>query len=155
MLYHQGDGVTRDMDKARGLFRQCAEGGNARCMTLYASMLEEGEGGPSDPAEALAWYMVASMAGDDDATPFLDDLRSRITAEQAAQGKVRATAIIRSLTASPAADEASRQSSGQTAGQASGHASGQTPESTSARTSAPVPSALPGEAAGKRPTVLP
>lgn len=61
--YGGSDIVERDTEKARDLYREAAEGGDAAAMYYLGVMLSNGEGGPQDRAEAHRWAVRAKTAG--------------------------------------------------------------------------------------------
>jgi TPR repeat protein len=60
-LYRNGQGVDVDLKEARELYLEAAAQGNAEAIYEAASMIERGEGGPADPAQALALYEKAGQ----------------------------------------------------------------------------------------------
>jgi TPR repeat protein len=57
------DGLRQSGEHARLWCAAAAERGNASCQTLYAQLLDEGEGGPVDVMAAARWYAVAAGQG--------------------------------------------------------------------------------------------
>lgn len=63
--------LERRWDEARVHFHDEAQGGDARAQVEYARMLLHGLGGPTDPAQAIAWLERAEAAGHADAGYYL------------------------------------------------------------------------------------
>ena len=63
VLYIYGQGVSKDEDKAFGLFRDGAEKGNPLCMFFYAMCFEGGVGVEKDREAAREWYVRAAQGG--------------------------------------------------------------------------------------------
>lgn len=75
-LYAQGlGGLQRDEARARVLYQQIAERGNADAQYALAGMVEEGGGGNADPAQAELWYKRAADQGHEDAQQRLDQIQ--------------------------------------------------------------------------------
>lgn len=62
-LYRDSEGMPPRLDKARDLFQQAAEHGNAIAMYNLAEMLNIGLGGARDTEMALKWYVRAADGG--------------------------------------------------------------------------------------------
>jgi len=56
-------GLPLNGERARLWCAAAAERGNSSCQTLYAQLLDQGQGGPSDPKAAARWYAVAAGQG--------------------------------------------------------------------------------------------
>jgi TPR repeat protein len=63
MLYFNGKGIPRDLEKARHWFTQAAEAGNAQAEFLLAGMYLHGIGVEPDTRAALEWYDKAAAQG--------------------------------------------------------------------------------------------
>ena len=63
-LFRQGNGVAINLERARALDREAAEGGLSVAMNSYGVMLELGEGGPIDRMGAEYWYRRALDLGE-------------------------------------------------------------------------------------------
>lgn len=61
--YADGVGVARNAARARALWRQAAEQGDADAQTGLGWLLTLGEGGPRDPVGAIQWYQRAAVQG--------------------------------------------------------------------------------------------
>lgn len=100
LLYEAGGGVTRDDAEALTWFRKSAGRGYASAMHSIGKMYAEGRAVIADPVEALAWYSVADLRyPPEDAAEAgsnrkdIQELTSRLDAEQRARAKDRAAAI--------------------------------------------------------------
>ncbi len=63
-LHEKGEGVQRDIDRARSLYQRAAEAGNAAAMHNLAVMLTEGGGSTrSNYAAAVPWFQRAAAHG--------------------------------------------------------------------------------------------
>lgn len=65
--YAGSDTLPRDLLAARRYYALAAEGGDARAQLALAVMLEKGEGGDVELAEAMSWYARAAEGGAADA----------------------------------------------------------------------------------------
>jgi len=59
-----GSGVEKDLEKARELFQQAAEQGDASAQVNLGMMYDHGDGAPRDYAMARHWYQKAADQGD-------------------------------------------------------------------------------------------
>ena len=59
MMYWEGKGVERDLNKALKLFERSAEAGNSQSMSELAEIYLKGELVPKDEAKALEWFRKA------------------------------------------------------------------------------------------------
>ncbi|MCF8177319.1 MAG: sel1 repeat family protein [Sulfuritalea sp.] len=64
-LYRDSERVPHQLDKARSLFQQAAEHGDANAMYNLAEMLNNGLGGQRDTEMALKWYVRAADDGNE------------------------------------------------------------------------------------------
>ncbi|WP_454758742.1 tetratricopeptide repeat protein [Caulobacter segnis] len=64
LMYYQGWGVPRDLDKARTLYLSSAEKGWPRAMYALGRLYQRGDGVAVDKAKALYWLGLAAEAGD-------------------------------------------------------------------------------------------
>lgn len=62
-LYHAGQGVERDYDRARYWYRQAADRGDARAQFHLAKLYFEGRGVPQDYRRAWRWFREAGERG--------------------------------------------------------------------------------------------
>ena len=62
-LYHRGEGIVRDMDKAVALYLSAAELGHAEAQFNLGNMYLLGEGLPQDEDWALTFYRLAAKQG--------------------------------------------------------------------------------------------
>ncbi|HKQ26176.1 MAG TPA: tetratricopeptide repeat protein [Burkholderiales bacterium] len=100
LLYEAGKGVDQDYAAALNWFRKAADKGDGSSMHRIGAMYAEGRGVIADPVEAHAWYSVADLRfPPEDADEAkqnrrdLDELGTRLDAEQLARAKERAAAI--------------------------------------------------------------
>jgi TPR repeat protein len=64
ILYQDGNGVERDLTRARELFQRAADAGAPRGMFLLGNLYERGSGVPQDYAKAWEWYDKAARGND-------------------------------------------------------------------------------------------
>jgi TPR repeat protein len=83
-LYRAGEGVPRDLDRARDLYRRAALQGNSDAQINLARLLIDGEGGKRDQVEAHAWLSLAAAASRRWARERLRALDAQMTLEQRA-----------------------------------------------------------------------
>ncbi len=97
VMTHKGQGTTKDakpnMSQAREYFLAGAKLGEPRCMSLLASMLELGEGGPVDKVAAHAWYSLARHYGDKACTPLLAALTQTLETQELADAHTLALTL--------------------------------------------------------------
>jgi Sel1 repeat len=95
--------MPADHKEALKWLRMSADAGNATAAFTLGSVLDEADGVPKDPVEALAWFIVAdTRAATDGTRPALrrDIVQSRdarlksLTAAQVAQARRRAAEIL-------------------------------------------------------------
>jgi TPR repeat protein len=70
VLYVNGEGVTRNPEKAVELFRQAAEQGDAGGMYLYGQCFFNGVGRPKDIRTANEWFRKAARGGNPSAIEY-------------------------------------------------------------------------------------
>ena len=66
LMYHQGQGVAVNFERARTWLLKAAKQGYANAQFMYAFMIQAGEGEKSDPTRAMVWALVAEMNGKTD-----------------------------------------------------------------------------------------
>lgn len=76
-LYYNGDGVTKDDNKAAEWYQKAAEQGNDFAQFKLGAMYDKGEGVPKDAAKAAEWWKKAAAQGNDAAQESLKQLSSR------------------------------------------------------------------------------
>jgi TPR repeat protein len=74
MAYLEGDGVERDLTRARELLAPLAERGLAPARMIYARMLLNGQGGPVDLEEGARLVELAALGADLGSYALLGDL---------------------------------------------------------------------------------
>ncbi|MFT4560670.1 MAG: TPR repeat protein [Gammaproteobacteria bacterium] len=73
-LYHRGEGVSRDIEKAADLYLAAAELGNAEAQFNLGNMYLLGEGFPEDESWALTFYRLAAEQGHALATANMEEM---------------------------------------------------------------------------------
>ena len=71
-MYHQGDGVLRDVSMAVRWYRLAAERGHFDARLQLGHMFKTGEGVPQDGNEAAKWYGLAAEQGQAEAEKWID-----------------------------------------------------------------------------------
>ncbi len=71
-MYHQGDGVLRDVSMAARWYRLAAERGHFHARLQLGHMFKTGEGVPQDGNEAAKWYRLAAEQGQAEAEKWID-----------------------------------------------------------------------------------
>jgi TPR repeat protein len=66
LVYHDGEGVPVDLEKALNWYGLSAKGGNLAAYYQLAQMYEDGEGVKASRAKAAQLYRVASESEDDE-----------------------------------------------------------------------------------------
>ncbi len=87
VMYDEGEGVPQDDREAVKWYRKAAEQGNASAQYNLGVMYDLGEGVPKDCVKAYAWLNLSAAKGKENAARGKDLLRSRMTAEQVAEGR--------------------------------------------------------------------
>ena len=73
-MYHQGWGISKDLNQAAHWYRLSAEQGNAFGQSNYGTCLEFGWGVRSNKTEAIEWYRKAARQGHSSAQKHLQRL---------------------------------------------------------------------------------
>jgi TonB family protein len=82
--YEAGDGVPRELDRARRYFRLCAAAGERACQFRLAKLLIElPERREHEYLQAIAWAQLAGDQGLEEARKLADAEMAKITSEQA------------------------------------------------------------------------
>ncbi len=97
-MYAGGLGVAKDEAQAFFWYKKAAEQGNIGAQTALGSFYENGRAVPHDNAQAYKWYLLASTQGDEKARRYMKSLGSRMSPQQIAEAKARATAVQRPRT---------------------------------------------------------
>jgi len=71
-MYHNGDGVVRDVGMAVRWYRLAAEGGHYQARLLLGQMFKTGEDVPQDGNEAAKWYGLAAEQGQAEAEKWIN-----------------------------------------------------------------------------------
>lgn len=87
VMHDEGEGVPQDDREAVKWYRKAAEQGNASAQYNLGVMYDLGEGVPKDCVKAYAWLNLSAAKGKENAARGKDLLRSRMTAEQVAEGQ--------------------------------------------------------------------
>ena len=87
VMYDEGESVPQDDREAVKWYRKAAEQGNAAAQYNLGVMYDLGEGVPKDWVKAYAWLSLSAANGKENAARGKDLLRSRMTAEQVAEGQ--------------------------------------------------------------------
>jgi len=97
LMYFQGEvaapaesGASESRKAAVELFRAAAQRGHTDAQLYLGHLYSDGIGIRRDPVEALKWYQLAAWQRSSVANAALDDLQTRLTAEEIARGKARA-----------------------------------------------------------------
>jgi hypothetical protein len=96
-MYANGEGLRKDLNEARKLYRLSAEAGNAGAASLLGLMYAEGDGVPKDATEAYAWFNIASAKGDSLAKRELATLEGRMSPAQIHQAQERTKELAKEL----------------------------------------------------------
>ena len=88
VMYDEGEALPQDDREAVKWYRKAAEQGNATAQYNLGVMYDLGEGVPKDCVKAYAWLNLSAANGKENAARGKDWLRSRMTAEQVAEGQV-------------------------------------------------------------------
>ncbi len=64
MRYHNGEGASKDYEKAMQWFRKAAEQDHVTAQFFLGSMSDKGKGTPRNYAQAVCWYRKAAEQGD-------------------------------------------------------------------------------------------
>jgi S1-C subfamily serine protease len=101
MMYWYGDGVPQGYAEAVKWYRNAAEQGDALAQNNLGEAYAYGKGVPQDYSEAYKWFNLAASKGYQSALAARNNLASKMSPDQIADGQLRAIAFI-PLTSSPA-----------------------------------------------------
>jgi TPR repeat protein len=76
-LYHNGNGVAANDERARQLWEQAARSGHAEAQMALAMLYGQNDGSVEDQAQAIYWYREAARQGIEDAMLVLLDHADR------------------------------------------------------------------------------
>jgi TPR repeat protein len=93
MRYSRGDSVPQDFAEAIKWFNLSASQGVPEAQMKLGDRYANGEGTTQDYVEAYKWYAIAAK-DHPDAVQLRDDIESKMTADQIAQGKAKAAAFV-------------------------------------------------------------
>ena len=89
-MYYYGLVVAKDEKEAVKWYRKAAEQGDADGQLSLALMHTQGRGVAKDEVEAYKWYLLAAAQGREVAKTIIVGIKHGLTAEQRAQGELRA-----------------------------------------------------------------
>lgn len=72
VLYREGRGVERNLDRARELFEAASRAGSDDAQLSLGAMHYNGTGMPRNPVEACAWFIISAERGNKNAAKNLD-----------------------------------------------------------------------------------
>jgi len=90
LLYHNGDGLRQDYERAQFWLRTAAVQGNVAAQYFLGHMHEMGEGAPQNFGQAHMWYNIASGNGDVLGGKYRDSIARQMTAEQVVEAQAMA-----------------------------------------------------------------
>lgn len=90
LLYENGDGVPRDIAKARQWYEKSAAQNGANAQFYLGLLSAFGQGGPIDLVQAYMWYSLAAENGHQGAAVYRGDLAKEMTPAQIAEARKRA-----------------------------------------------------------------
>lgn len=90
LLYHSGDGLPQDYERAQFWLWKAATQGNVTAQYFLGHMHESGEGTPQNFGQAHMWYNIASGNGDVLGGQQRDSIAKQMTAEQVAKAQAMA-----------------------------------------------------------------
>jgi len=94
MLYHNATGVERDPEMAARWWSRGAHQGDADAQAMLGAALHMGSGIKRDGVSALAWLIRAEEGGSDLAKPFLETVRSSLSADEIGEAERQAASSI-------------------------------------------------------------
>lgn len=77
IIFHFGNGVPQDVDKALDWYRLAADQGHVDAQYALGEMYFYGDGIPQNSAKAYKWIRLAAMQGDSDAQYYLGRIYSK------------------------------------------------------------------------------
>jgi TPR repeat protein len=100
LMYHQGEGVTRDYRMANRLFQEVAEKARfdegrraVRALDMLGNSYRDAEGVGRDYVEAYKWYLLAAAQGHASARSQMQAIEQFMTASEIVAARRRATAF--------------------------------------------------------------
>jgi uncharacterized protein len=87
ILYHNGDGVTKDHREAARWYKLAAEKGNTKAQFNLALMYYRGEDLTKDYVQAYMWAGLSATNGSREAAILRDDLEKKMTPAQLREAK--------------------------------------------------------------------
>jgi TPR repeat protein len=82
ILYDEGEGVQKDIQKAAFWYRKAAEQGHRDAQFNLGQLYSVGKGVPKDLQQAYFWWILASTDGDEEATENRDKAERALPPEQ-------------------------------------------------------------------------
>ena len=89
-MYARGQGVTGDYSEAAGWWRKAADTGYAGAQYNLGTAYAQGRGVPEDHVQAYLWLSLSAASrgeGQERRAKSRDDVASKLTADQLAEGK--------------------------------------------------------------------
>jgi TPR repeat protein len=93
LMYHLGEGITRDFDGAIQRYESAARQGDANTMNNVAFMYGMGEGVAQSDVEAYVWFALAASRGNADAAENRDLAAAEMTPEELRKARERYTQL--------------------------------------------------------------
>jgi uncharacterized protein len=98
-MYHEGQGVPKDYNKANQLFLEVADKGrfiengrkSYKAMDMLGNSYRSGETGQPDYIEAYKWYAMAAARGHPNALQQMHDVEKHLTGAELEEAKGRVT----------------------------------------------------------------
>ncbi len=101
-LYLRGNEVLQDFGKAQDLLTKAANAGDSDAQRELGQMFALGLGVPASKPQAYAWYENAALGGDGLAKRMRDELLSRMTQAEIAQGEQASKTVAAEIKPVPA-----------------------------------------------------
>ncbi len=90
LLFARGEGVDRDLSRARELLRKAAMQGHPKAQFYLGQMFAFGDGGEKDNITATMWFWLATTLGDRYARDSLRVMTGKISSAELTEAKRRA-----------------------------------------------------------------
>jgi hypothetical protein len=95
-MYAKGRGVTQDEQQAVIWYRKAADQGDADAQYNLGIRYADGKGISQDYIEAHMWFSLATVGGEERATKNRSIIEAKMTPEQIAEARRRASAWVKS-----------------------------------------------------------
>lgn len=86
-MYYKGEAVPKEFTEAANWYLRAAKQGNRESQWRLGWMYERGQGLLQNQVEAYKWYNLAAAMGDQEYRKFRDDLQTKMTPSQIAEGQ--------------------------------------------------------------------